>query len=177
VEKILVSACLLGNPVRYDGGHRRLTDAVLQRWIAQDRLVSVCPEIAGGLPVPRAAAEISVPISAVFTVGASRGAQVLRQQAHVIDTAGNDVSQHFVDGAHQALELVQRHQIRVAILKEGSPSCGSGFVYNGSFQGTKIQSKAGGVGVTAALLISNGVQVFSEHQLLQAQEYLTNLDR
>lgn len=156
MEKVLVSACLVGERVRHNGAHKRCDDDVLQRWIREGRVVAVCPEVAGGLPVPRLPAEI--------TDGAG-GASVLTGAARVVDSSARDVSVHFVDGARHALECARANGIRVAILKEGSPSCGTGFTYDGTFTGTRVAEP----GVTAALLRRAGVHVFSEAQLAEAE--------
>ncbi|VVQ09317.1 DUF523 domain-containing protein [Pseudomonas fluorescens] len=161
MEKILVSRCLLGHRVRYDGGASGPFD-VLEQWIVEGRVVPLCPEVAGGLPTPRAAAEIP----------GGQGAQVLDGTAAVITTDGEDVSAQFLDGARQALELVQKHGIRVAVLKANSPSCGNRLTYDGTFSGVKVS----GEGVTAALLTRHGVQVFSELELPQAAQALIQLD-
>ncbi|HKS14893.1 MAG TPA: DUF523 domain-containing protein [Pseudomonas sp.] len=156
-SKVLVSACLLGQRVRYDGrdsGHPDL----LRRWQAEGRVVPLCPEVAGGLPTPRPPAEIP----------GGQGGPVLDGEAQVLTVLGEDVSEAFLKGAHQALALVRRHGIRVAVLKSGSPSCGNLLTYDGSFSGTKVP----GEGVTAALLRREGVKVFSELQLVQAQACL-----
>jgi uncharacterized protein YbbK (DUF523 family) len=158
VEKILVSACLLGAPVRYHGGDAASDHPVLRRWAREGRLVSVCPEQDGGLPTPRPPAEI---------IGGG-GAAVLTRAAVVRTAAGVDVSDAYRRGADRALAAARAHGIRIAILKEGSPSCGSGTIYDGSFSGTR----APGDGVTAALLRSNGIHVFSEHELDRAAEWL-----
>ena len=161
LPKVLVSACLLGQPVRYDGrasGHPDL----LQQWQAEGRVVPLCPEVAGGLPTPRAAAEIP----------GGQGVQVLDGQALVITTEGEDVSSQFLSGAYQALELVQKHGIRIAVLKANSPSCGNLLTYDGTFSGVKVS----GEGVTAALLKRHGVQVFSELELPQAAQAFATLD-
>jgi len=110
--------------------------------------------------VPRPAAEI--------TQGAG-GAKVLQGLAKVMDTDGRDVSAAFLAGARQALQLARQHGIRVAVLKQGSPSCGSGYIYDGTFTGVKTA----GQGVTAALLESAGIKVFSEHQLAEADAMLS----
>jgi len=161
MEKILVSRCLLGHRVRYDGGASGPFD-LLEQWIEEGRVVPLCPEVAGGLPTPRAAAEIP----------GGQGGEVLDGTAAVITTDGEDVSAQFLEGARQALELVQKHGIRVAVLKANSPSCGNLLTYDGTFSGTKVN----GEGVTAALLKRHGVQVFSELELRQATQALTRLD-
>lgn len=159
---VLISACLLGTPVRHDGEHKRSGSAVLQRWLAEGRVVSVCPEVAGGLAVPRPAAEI--------TAGGS-GARVLAGASRVMTRQGADVTLAFVSGATQALQLVQRHDIRVAVLKDGSPSCGSSRIHDGTFTGTRRP----GMGVTAALLARAGVHVFGETQFDEADALLMAL--
>ncbi|MCU1762605.1 DUF523 domain-containing protein [Pseudomonas sp. 14P_8.1_Bac3] len=153
MQKILVSRCLLGHRVRYDGGASGPFDQ-LQHWLDEGRVVPLCPEVAGGLPTPRAAAEIP----------GGQGGAVLDGQAAVITTDGEDVSAQFLSGAYQALELVQKHGIRIAVLKANSPSCGNLLTYDGTFSGVKVS----GEGVTAALLKRHGVLVFSELELAEA---------
>jgi uncharacterized protein YbbK (DUF523 family) len=160
MHRILVSRCLLGHRVRYDGGASGPFDQ-LQLWLDEGRVVPLCPEVAGGLPTPRAAAEIP----------GGQGAQVLDGEAQVITTLGEDVSAQFLSGAYQALELVQQHRIRIAILKANSPSCGNRLTYDGTFSGVKVS----GEGVTAALLKRHGVQVFSELELAEAAQALSAL--
>ena len=157
LSKVLVSACLLGQPVRYDGrssGHPDL----LQTWQRDGRVVPLCPEVAGGLPTPRPPAEIP----------GGQGGAVLDGEAQVVTVGGEDVSAQFLAGARLALELVRRHGIRVAVLKSGSPSCGNRLVYDGTFSGTKVS----GEGVTSALLRREGVLVFSELELEDAARAL-----
>jgi uncharacterized protein YbbK (DUF523 family) len=154
MNKILFSACLLGKPVRYDGQSKTLHNAALDQLLAQDRLISFCPEVAGGLAVPRAAAEIH----------AGDGAAVIAKQASVKTQDGTDVSEYFLSGARQALALCRQHSITVAVLTESSPSCGSSQIYDGSFTRSAIP----GNGVTAALLAQNGVRVFNQHQIEEA---------
>jgi len=159
VDKVLVSACLLGETVRYDGQSKPCAHPILARWLAQGRVVAVCPETAGGLPVPRPAAEIEPGRSAE---------QVLRLQARVLTRKGIDVTATFVRGADAAAALAAEHGVRVAVLKENSPSCGSHHVNDGRFSGTRIA----GVGITAARLRAIGIQVFSEEQLDAADRLL-----
>ncbi|WP_434571131.1 DUF523 domain-containing protein [Pseudomonas sp. Z3-8] len=153
MQKILVSRCLLGHRVRYDGGASGPFDP-LQHWLDEGRVVPLCPEVAGGLPTPRPAAEIP----------GGQGARVLDGNAAVITTEGEDVSAQFLSGAYQALALVREHGIRIAVLKANSPSCGNLLTYDGTFSGVKVS----GEGVTAALLKRNGVRVFSELELAEA---------
>jgi uncharacterized protein YbbK (DUF523 family) len=161
VEKVLVSACLLGANVRYHGGHARLPHPVLQRWADEGRLVPACPEVAGGLSTPRPPAEVRW----LSGEGESRSPVVTTNQ-------GRDVSEAFTRGAEAALELARRFQIQVAVLKDGSPSCGSTVVFDGTFTGTKVE----GEGVTAALLRANGIQVFSEQEIERAAACLDALE-
>ena len=161
---ILVSACLLGQPVRYDGTDKHCPDPLLLRWVAEGRVVPVCPEVAGGLPVPRPAAEI--------THGAG-GLKVLAGEARVVGAQAQDFSEAFVAGARHTLALAQRHHIRVAVLKQGSPSCGSASIYDGSFSGQLVSH----AGVTTALLRQAGIQVFGEDQLEEAELLLRRLER
>jgi uncharacterized protein YbbK (DUF523 family) len=149
--------------VRYNGGEKRSNDPILQRWLQEGRVVSVCTEALGGLPVPRLPAEIAE--------GAG-GLKVLQGAARVMDTADRDVSAQFRQGAGHALRLAQSRRIRIAILKEGSPSCGTGYSYDGSFTGIKVPLP----GVTAARLRQAGIQVFSETQLQEAADLLKQLE-
>lgn len=160
---VLVSSCLVGAPVRYNGAHKRSGSEVLQRWLDEGREVPVCPEVAGGLGVPRPAAEI---------VGGAGGARVLERLAKVVDTNGHDVSTAFIAGAEEALRLARQKGIRVAVLKEGSPSCGTGYIYDGTFTGTRVADR----GVAAALLERAGVRVFSELQVDEADAFLKALE-
>ncbi|MFB6892335.1 DUF523 domain-containing protein [Kitasatospora sp. NPDC056327] len=140
---MLVSACLTGVPCRYDG--RARTDAAVAGLVAQGRAVVVCPEGAGGLPTPRAAAEI---------VGGD-GADVLDGRARVVDAAGTDRTGEFTAGARAALAAAEAAGARRALLTARSPSCGCGQVYDGTFGGTLRP----GDGVTAALLRRAGIAV------------------
>ncbi|MBC6468600.1 DUF523 domain-containing protein [Actinomadura alba] len=179
MERILVSACLLGRPVRYDGTAKRSDDEILANWRAEGRLLSCCPEVSGGLPVPRPPAEISsapgpgsagpLPADDGSVTG---GAAVLDGTAQVRTAGGIDVTAAFVRGAEQALEVAQRYAVRMAVLKEGSPSCGSGRIYDGSFTGIPVP----GGGVTTALLQRNGIRVFGEDQLEAAAAFLDELE-
>jgi len=150
--RVLVSACLLGERVRYDGRDAATHDDLLARWTSEGRLVRFCPEVAGGLGVPRPAAEI-------------RGASV-------VTADGTDVTAAFVAGAERALEAARASGVRLAVLKENSPSCGSTHVYDGTFTGTRVA----GQGVTAALFEANGIRVFSERTLADAAAYLESLE-
>ncbi len=160
--RILVSACLIGQPVRYDGSAATVTSTILDRWIREGRLVSFCPEVAGGFPVPRPPAEIA----------GDGGSAVLRGEAKVFDESGRDVTTYFVTGAHEALRTASDQGVRLAILKDNSPSCGSSFIHGGDFTGTTRP----GMGVTTALLENCGIRVFSEQQIQDADDYLAQIE-
>ncbi|MGK0545676.1 DUF523 domain-containing protein [Halomonas cupida] len=162
MNKVLVSACLLGDPVRYDASHKALGDARLRRWREEGRLVPICPEVAGGLPTPRPPAEIQ----------GGQGRQVLHGQARIADDAGDDLTEAFIRGAKLALSAARRHGVRLALLIDRSPSCGSTQIYDGHFEGTLVA----GEGVTTALLRASGIEVFAPHQLDALGERLAQLD-
>jgi uncharacterized protein YbbK (DUF523 family) len=143
LEKILVSACLLGENVRYNGQTKPLFNKMLDLWSLEGRVIRVCPEVAGGLPVPRPAAEID------------------REHNKIYTQQGIDVTEAFLSGAKKALDLCLKHKIKYALLKESSPSCGSLTIYDGSFSGTKIA----GEGATTQLLRAHGIKVFSEQTI------------
>jgi uncharacterized protein YbbK (DUF523 family) len=158
IEKVLISACLLGKKVRYGGNGMSVSERILEQWLTDGRVVSICPEVDAGMSIPRAPAEI-------FNGG---GQRVLAGAASVIDNTGMDVSAYFIKGANMALSLCKKHNIKVTILTENSPSCGSSMIYDGSFNNNKIE----GAGVTAALLASNGIKVFNQHDLKKANTAL-----
>lgn len=161
--RILVSACLLGQAVRYDGRDKRLAHPLLQRWRAENRLVAVCPEIAGGLPAPRPAAEI---------VGGN-GRAVLDGTARVQTAAGDDVTDFFLRGADLVLQVAVANGCRAALLTDASPSCGSTTTYSGRFDG----HKTAGSGVTAELLSAHGIAVFGQRQLRELAGFIAGLER
>jgi len=140
-EPLLISACLLGVTCRYDGGSKPLPEVLLRRLAERYTLVPVCPEQLGGLETPRPPSE--------------------RRGDRVIMNTGGDVTVQYARGAAEALRLGRFFGCRAALLKERSPSCGSGTVYDGSFSGTLTA----GDGVTAALLKAEGIAVFGESSL------------
>ncbi|MFI6594661.1 DUF523 domain-containing protein [Nonomuraea sp. NPDC050536] len=163
MERILVSACLMGRKVRYDGRAKTSSDAQLATWRQEGRLVPFCPEVEGGLPTPRPAAEIE---------GGVGGAAVLSGAARVLATDGSDVTGEFLAGAQAALTVATSFGIKVAVLKEGSPSCGALSIYDGTFRGRRTP----GQGVTAALFELNGIRVFTEDHVAEAADYLRTLE-
>lgn len=159
--KVLVSACLMGERVRYDGAKVPCSSAILNSWKADGLIVPFCPEVAGNLPVPRPPAEIIK----------GTGTDVLKKNTHVFNINGQDVTESFIKGAREALRLVKEMQVKLAILKDGSPSCGKTSIYDGSFSGSKRPGK----GVTTALLEKNNINVFSENEIKKAAAYLETI--
>ncbi|PZM07781.1 DUF523 domain-containing protein [Rhizobium tubonense] len=159
MSKILVSACLMGHAVRYDGRAKPLVHPALERWREEGRLVTICPEMSAGMPVPRAPAEIE---------GGNAGEDVLAGKSRVLEVSGGDVTKGFLDAAENALALARETGCDYALLIDGSPSCGSGFIYDGSFSG----ERRAGNGVTAALLKQAGIEVFSDHDIDRLVERL-----
>jgi uncharacterized protein YbbK (DUF523 family) len=159
--RILISACLTGERVRYDGDVIPFYSSVLRQWHKEGRLLPFCPEVAGGLPVPRPRAEIK----------GGDGSAVIKGDAKVTNIKGDDVTPYFLVGAKRALHLVKEHGIKLAVMKENSPSCAGSHIYDGSFS-KKLKN---GRGVTTALLEKNGIMVFGEGELKEAKECLENL--
>ena len=145
---ILVSACLLGEKCKYRGGDN-FSPAVVD-YLQDKAYIACCPEELGGLPTPRPPAEIQAPENE----GSTEAPKVLNKE-------GQDVSAAFHRGAEAALELCLKNGVDLAILKEGSPSCGVKRIYDGSFSGKKIS----GSGLTAALLRQHGIRLCSEEEL------------
>lgn len=145
-KRILVSACLLGVCCRYDG--RGNPSAQVLDLLKRDdlELIPVCPEQLGGLPTPRLPSECV--------------------EDRIINRAGEDVTDQFQRGAAEALRLARSYGCDVAVLKERSPSCGCGRIYDGSFTGTLTE----GNGVTTELLLSAGIQVVGESRIEQLTE-------
>lgn len=138
MKTVLVSACLLGIPCRYDGNKK--TCPAVSQLAKSYRLIPVCPEVLGGLPTPRPPAEFD-------------GDKVKRQD-------GTDVTIPFQKGAQEALAIYRENHCSFAVLKEKSPSCGKQ-CYDGTFT-RQLENKAG---VTAALLMQNNISVYSEEEL------------
>lgn len=138
MEKVLISACLLGFECKYCGGSNKLTERQLAALRERFRLIPVCPETAGGLPTPRDPSE--------------------RLGDRVVSNQGRDVTAQYQKGAETALWLARRYDCKAALLKEKSPSCGSGQIYDGSFTGKLIP----GDGVAAEELKKEGLIVFGE---------------
>lgn len=139
METILMSACLMGLDCRYDGGSKRLKE--LPELMKRYHIVPVCGEMMGGMTTPRRPSE--------------------RVDNRVVNCDGEDVTEQFCRGAVQVLRLAELFGAKKALLKERSPSCGSGMIYDGSFSGTVKE----GWGVTAELLHCHGIAVYGESQV------------
>ena len=140
MAKILVSACLLGFPVRYDG-QSKAVEKILE--LAKDNiLIPVCPETLGGLPTPRIKSEIKDNL--------------------VMRLDGKDVTGNYLRGANITLEIAKLNKVDYCILKSKSPSCGKDLIYDGNFNGTLIH----GDGLTCKLLKENGFVVYSEEDII-----------
>ena len=137
--RILISACLLGASCRYDGRSKPHPEVL--KLAERHQLVPLCPEQLGGLPTPRMPSE--------------------RQGERVVTADGTDVTEQYQRGAEEALRLCRLLGCDVAVLKERSPSCGKGQIYDGTFTGTLTV----GWGVTAELLRQNGVPVYGESEI------------
>lgn len=139
MKKILISACLVGDKTRYDekSNYNPLVKSLMERY----ELVPFCPEVEGGLPTPREPSEI------------------VKDKVFMKD--GRNVTRNFMKGAELAWNICNYLGIDIAILKDGSPSCGVHEVYNGKFENKKIKGK----GITTAYLMSKGVRVISESEL------------
>ena len=146
---ILVSACLIGMNCRYNGEVKENKNIVELLHRKGVHLVPVCPEQMGGLATPRDPAEIQA-------------------DGRVVTKTGKDVTREYQRGAEEALKMAELFQSNMAILKERSPSCGYGRVYDGTFSGTLTA----GDGITAGLLSNNGIDVFGESELDQLIEIL-----
>jgi uncharacterized protein YbbK (DUF523 family) len=159
--KILISSCLLGENVRYDGDNSSIaynssfTFSQKERFmdmLCSNEIYSFCPEVSGGLSTPRTPAEI-----------------VSREKPFIVkDKDGKDVTINFLLGAKNTLDLCKSENIKVALLKSNSPSCGNTQIYDGTFTSNLVE----GQGMTAKLLIENGVTVFNETQMKEFFKYL-----
>lgn len=138
-EKLLISACLCGKNTKYNGGNNLISN--LAKIEENVELFLVCPESDGGLTTPRNPSE--------------------QQGEKVVSNKGVDVTAEFNLGAKIALEVALKNNIKYALLKESSPSCGTNLIYDGTFTGKKIN----GMGVAAKLLKENGILVFSENEI------------
>ena len=141
MKTLLISRCLLGDACRYDGASKPLAAETLAALRARFDLIPVCPEVLGGLPTPRTPSE--------------------RQGGRVVMKTGADVTAEYRRGAEDALRIAQENRVCAAVLKERSPSCGKGEIYDGTFTGTLKE----GNGVTAEMLIDAGFAVYGESEI------------
>lgn len=148
MDKILVSKCLLGENVKYNGGNNFINNPIIKKWIDEGRLIPICPEVEGGLPVPRPASEI--------------------KNGKVVNTIGCDVTAEFMLGAHIACQKARLNDAKYALLKQSSPSCASKTVYDGTFSGVKTS----GMGIAAKALSDMGVKVFDENEIEKLESLL-----
>lgn len=139
MEKILISACLIGDKTKYDGSSNY--NPLIEKLLEKYDLVPFCPEMEGGLKCPRNPSEI--------------------QKHHVVMSDGTDVTNNLLEGAKKAAMLCSLLGIRKAVLKESSPSCGSHEVYDGTFTHTKRK----GMGFTASALAAKGIAIYSEDEI------------
>ena len=151
--KVLISACLLGDNVKYSGGNNLTPELVTLLEKYNVDIVKVCPECFAGLPIPRLPSEI--------------------KEGKVYSKDGRDITGEFLDGAEKTYEVVERKQADFAILKERSPSCGSSYIYDGSFSGKVIE----GQGFTTRKLNEENIIVFSEENLEEIEKYLQELNK
>ncbi len=159
--KILVSSCLLGEDVKYDGGNNSVAlnpkvsfslKELFMDILCENEIYSFCPEVSGGLKTPRTPAEI-----------------IKRDKPFIVQTQnGEDVTINFLLGAKKALDLCTEEGIKVALLKSNSPSCGNIKTYDGTFLSTLID----GMGLSAKLLKENGVTVFNEEELKELSKFI-----
>lgn len=162
-SKVLVSACLMGLKVRYDGSEKAQLATMLTHLQAEQRLVIHCPELAAGLPTPRPPAEIV----------RADGNDVMQGRASIVEKSGHDVTAHYQLAAWLALRTALETGCNVALLTDGSPTCGSQFIYDGSFSGMRHP----GMGVAAALLHQHGITVFSDQQLDEFCAWIEEKDK
>lgn len=153
--KVVVSSCLLGSPVRYNAEHKKSSHPVLERWIDEGRVVSACPEMLGGLGTPRPPAEI-------VDDGTRR----------VFTREGRNVTREFNEGARLTSEIASTSDVRIAVLKSFSPSCGTSQIYDGTFSKVVVP----GDGIATARLRAQGIAVFTEDEFDAADEYLKSLE-
>lgn len=149
--KVLISACLLGDNVKYSGGNNLTPELIKLLEKYNIKIVKVCPECFGGLSIPRVPSEI--------------------RDDKVYSKEGKDVTKEFLKGAEKTFKIAKEEEIDFAILKERSPSCGSSFIYDGSFSGKLIQ----GQGITVRKLNKENVKIFSEENLENIEKYLQGL--
>ena len=151
--KVLISACLLGDNVKYSGGNNLTPELVTLLEKYNVKIVKICPECFAGLPIPRVPSEI--------------------REDKVFSKDGRDITEEFLSGAEKTYQIAKIKRVDFAILKERSPSCGSSYIYDGSFLGKVIQ----GQGLTTRKLNEKNIIVFSEENLEEIEKYLKELGK
>ena len=139
-EYYAVSKCLMGENCKYNGGNNYVPKVM--EFLVDKKVIGICPELAGGLSTPREPCEI-VEISG---------------KRNVMTSSGKDVTDAFLEGARASLNKLYEENIKCAILKSGSPSCGYERIYDGTFKGRSIE----GNGITAELFLKNGIEILTE---------------
>lgn len=152
MKKVLISSCLLGENVRYDGDNNLISqNKFIQKLQKLNLIVPICPEVEGGLPTPRVPVEI--------------------QNKRAINKEGEDKTDEFNQGANKALEIALQNGIEMAIMKSKSPSCGVGQIYDGTFSKKLIN----GDGISVVLLKESGIKIFTEEEIGEAYTFWKQL--
>ncbi|MFQ9980877.1 MAG: DUF523 domain-containing protein [Finegoldia magna] len=141
MQNVLISACLLGVDCKYNGSNNKLDDEIINLLKEKYNLIPVCPEIMGGMPTPRNPIEIS--------------------DGKVFDNDGVEFTKEFEKGSDEVLKLAKLYDATIAILKENSPSCGSNYIYDGTFNHKKIKGK----GIAALKLSKENIKLFTEENV------------
>lgn len=141
MQNVLISACLLGVDCKYNGSNNKLDDEIIHSLKDKYNLIPVCPEIMGGLPTPRNPVEI--------------------KDGKVFDYDGEEFTKEFEKGSDEVLKLAKLYDATIAILKENSPSCGTNYIYDGTFNHQKIK----GMGIAAHKLSKENIKLFSEENV------------
>lgn len=143
MKSLLISSCLLGENVRYDGGNCEIAAELLSQIKNKFQIISLCPEVTAGFSTPRNPIELS--------------------EGKIINAQGRDLTYMFDKALLKIDELVKEHNITLALMKESSPSCGVSNIYDGTFSGNIID----GSGIITSYLKNKNIKVFSENQLLE----------
>ena len=139
MEKLLISSCLIGNNTKYNGKNNYIKE--IEQLKLKYELIPICPEVLGGLSIPRDPSEIN--------------------NDKVISINGRDVTKEFNIGANKALNIALLNNIKYALLKDGSPSCGNTYIYDGTCKNNKID----GIGITTKLLQSRNIKIYNENNI------------
>ncbi len=148
MKKMIMSACLAGENCKYSGGNNRIEDEYILGLVKKDHVILVCPEVMGGLEIPRAPGEI--------------------RSGRVYTDEGRDVTAEYRRGAEMTLAIAEENDVIVCLMKERSPSCGVHMIYDGTFSGTKIP----GSGICSAMLREAGYDIHSEFELEEVKKIL-----